>query len=305
MKVIDKKLLFINSSERESGTISDFKVTIPSHLLTCEPNQKMRLVLNDLVLPFTWYNVQSTNRTFTLQEGAVSYAVEIPMGSYNVTQLRDTLQSLMTSLSASQNSSNPHTYTLLFDSISSKFSFSHSSLAEGQTSRLIFAREGSAHKLLGFEVGSVNDFVSQGGGVGRVLSSRPVSMMLTDALHFHTNLLNTNVDKSTGLMSDFHLSDVFAKIAINTSPFNNLIYFNTNDDYLVNISERRITEFRFWFTTGEHAYIDLNDDFSFTLKIEIYEDDERRMVDQNTGIGELLRLMVVQQHALLNRKAGE
>ena len=47
MKVIDKKLLFINSAERDSGETSDFKISIPSHLLACHPHQKMRLVLND------------------------------------------------------------------------------------------------------------------------------------------------------------------------------------------------------------------------------------------------------------------
>eukprot|EP01044_Picomonas_judraskeda_P046739 COSAG03_NODE_26237_length_260_cov_0.956522_2_plen_46_part_01 len=46
MKVIDKQLLFISSDERDSGSISDFNLTMPSHLLTCRPSQKMRMVLN-------------------------------------------------------------------------------------------------------------------------------------------------------------------------------------------------------------------------------------------------------------------
>ena len=31
MKVVDKQLLFISSDERDSGTISDFTVSMPSH----------------------------------------------------------------------------------------------------------------------------------------------------------------------------------------------------------------------------------------------------------------------------------
>ncbi len=38
-------------------------------------------------------------------------------------------------------------------------------------------------------------------------STRSVSMMFTDALLFHTDVLNTNVDKGTGEKSSFHLSD--------------------------------------------------------------------------------------------------
>eukprot|EP01050_Picozoa_sp_SAG11_P062831 SAG11_NODE_42502_length_179_cov_41.525000_1_plen_59_part_11 len=59
MKIVDKKMIFINSSERDSGTINDFTITLPTHLLTRKDNQKMRIILNDLVLPYTWYNVQS------------------------------------------------------------------------------------------------------------------------------------------------------------------------------------------------------------------------------------------------------
>ena len=69
MKVVDKKLIFIDSSERDGGTSDDFTISLPSHLLTREPHQTMRLVLNDLVLPYTWYNVQSSNRTSMIQKG--------------------------------------------------------------------------------------------------------------------------------------------------------------------------------------------------------------------------------------------
>ena len=99
-------------------------------------------------------------------------------------------------------------------------------------------------------------------------------------------------------MSTFHLSDVFAKIPINTSPFNNIIFQNINDDYLINIPTTRITEFHFWFTTDRHQYITLNDDFSFTLKVEIVEDDEKRLLEQNSGLGELLRLLVMQNRKI-------
>ena len=88
----------------------------------------------------------------------------------------------------------------------------------------------------------------------------------------------------------------FAKIMINTSPFNNIIFHNVNDDYMLNIIDRRVTQLHFWVTTAEHGVIELNDDFSFTLKVEVYEDDQRRMVDQNSGLGELLRLLLLQNH---------
>lgn len=107
MKIVDKRLLFINSNERDGGSIDNFTVTIPPQLLTRENNQKMRIVLNDLVLPYTWYNVQSSNNTFILFERSAAaggtydktFTVTLTPGSYHALQLRDELANAMTSTS--------------------------------------------------------------------------------------------------------------------------------------------------------------------------------------------------------------
>ena len=305
MKVVDKKLLFIHSSERDSGAINDFKISLPSHLLACEPHQQMRLVLNDLVLPYTWYNVQATNNQFTLVEEDSadpshyhSITLRIDEGSYSAMELAAKLTWMLTYWS------HHHlTYTVTFDPISAKFTYTIDPFewAETYIGGLTFNTD-SAHSLLGFPFdkgasSSTGIFTHLGAGLGnQLVSPKTVSMMFTDALHFHTDVLNTNVDRGTGEGRTFHLSDVFAKVPINTSPFNNIIFQNMNDDYLVNIADRRVSEFHFWFTTDRHNVIALNDDFSFTLKVEVVEDDEKTLVAQNSGLGELLKLMVLQQH---------
>jgi hypothetical protein len=52
MKVIDKRLLFIDSKDRVSGSIESFKIEIPPHLLHKKKEQKMRIVLNNVILPY-------------------------------------------------------------------------------------------------------------------------------------------------------------------------------------------------------------------------------------------------------------
>ena len=296
MKIVNKQLMFISSEERESGTASDFKITVPSHLLTCAPHQHLRVILNDVVLPYTWYNVQETNRHMEVVEnGGTPFHVSLTIGSYNAIQLGSHLAQQLTYASANSGHGQSYTYSVAFDDISAKYTFTISTPTG--VNHLTFAS--ASHKLLGFAKGSVNSF----SGSGSLTSTGAISMILTDALLFHCDLLNNNVDKSSGERNVYHVSDVFAKIMVNTSPFNNIIFENVNDDYLINIPERRITELRFWFTTTEHETIYLNDDFSFTLKLEVLEDDEKVLISQNTGIGELLKLLILQQHTQVRKSA--
>ena len=288
MKVIDKQLLFISSDERDGGSISDFTLSMPSHLLTCRSDQKMRMVLNDVVIPYTWYNVQDTNRHFEVVEnGGTPFTVSLDVGSYHALQLRDHLAIKLNAASALHGAG--YSYSVAFHEVSSKFTFTIA--APSGTNSFNFASNKTAYKLLGFAKESVNEF--QGSSLQIVGA---VSMMFTDAVYLHCDLLNTNVDKRAGNKSVFHLSTAFAKLPINTSPLNNIIFHNVNDDYMLNILDRRVTELHFWVTTAEHGVITLNDDFSFTLKVEVYEDDEKRMVDQNSGLGELIRLLLLQNH---------
>ena len=294
MKVVDKQLIFISSDERDSGSSSDFKISIPSHLLTCQPHQHMRVILNDVVLPYTWYNAQETNRHFeVVEEGGTPFRVSLNIGSYHAMQLRAHVEERLTYASAHSGFGKSYNYSVTFDEISATYSFEIDAPVginqinfTSQTTDLF----GSAYKLLGFAKNSTNKFKQS-----TLKSTNAISMMLTDALLFHSDLLNSNVDKATGDHSSYHVSNVFGKVMVNTSPFNNLIFLNNNDDYLINVPDKRITEIHFWFTTAEHEPIALNDDFSFTLKLEVLEDDDKTLISQNMGIGELLRLLVLQQ----------
>ena len=172
---------------------------------------------------------------------------------------------------------------------SRKFSFGNDSPVG--VNLFTFSTSKTAYKLLGFEKGSTSGFLGSG-----LTSTKAVSMLFSDALYLHCDLLNTNVDKRAGDQTSFHLSTAFAKIPINTSPFNNIIFINQNDDYMLNLTDRRVTELRFWVSTAEHGEIALNDDFSFTLKVEVLEDDEKTLISQNTGLAELLRLQLLQLH---------
>ena len=289
MKIVDKVIVFLNSTERDQGTVSDFTISLPQHLLSRKKNQQMRLILNDMNLPYTWYNVQSSNNKFKVYEddfSATYYECDLLLGSYHVLQLRDHLKQRLDSYSILYGAS--YIYTVVYDELSAKFKFS--AVKEGFEASYSFEfTSTSSHKLMGFEPNSDNPSANQ-----TLESSRAINMMFTDALYLHCDLPTTNVNKSTD--GGFKISNVFAKINVNTVPFSNIIYHNVNDDFITNIPDQFINSLNFSIRTLEHNSIDLNDDFSLTLKLEIIEDDERLILKQNSTIMELLRTLLLQQH---------
>jgi hypothetical protein len=174
MKVIDKQLLFINSDERESGGPADFSLSLPAHLLTCAPHQKMRMVLNDVVIPYTWYNVQESNRSFQVVVNGVTHDVHLTLGSYHAIQLRDELNTAEVL--------GQHGISVSFIETSSQFTFSMSDPVG--VNLLVFGSQG-AFRLLGFPKSSTHAFTA-----GSLSSVKAVSMMYTDALFLHCDLLN-------------------------------------------------------------------------------------------------------------------
>ena len=67
---------------------------------------------------------------------------------------------------------------------------------------------------------------------------------------------------------------------------------------MLNLLDHRVNQMHFWITTVEHGRITLNDDFSFTMKVEVVEDDEKTLVEQNKGLAELMRLLLLQNHVI-------
>jgi hypothetical protein len=157
MKVVDKRMVFINSNERDSGSINNFTITLPPHLLKRRKNQKMRIVLNDLVLPYTWFNVQTTNRSFHVRENNAGSTFEVFLqpGSYHVVQLRDHLKQQLDYYSGIYGDN--YVYTIVYQEVAAQFTF----IADKPGGIAVVSFEfdnSSTHKLLGFEPNSVNDF---------------------------------------------------------------------------------------------------------------------------------------------------
>ena len=71
------------------------------------------MVLNDVVMPYTWYNVQGTNQNFQIVVNGVTHDVSLDLGSYHAIQLRNQLTTKL----------NAYNVSVAFSETSSKFTF--------------------------------------------------------------------------------------------------------------------------------------------------------------------------------------
>ena len=87
----DSRVFYIDSSNRTSGTDSNFEIS-----LNLPKNNYNKVALLQLSCPKSFYNFSTGKNTFTLRELSVNYTVTIPVGNYTNTTLLSSLSSLLT-----------------------------------------------------------------------------------------------------------------------------------------------------------------------------------------------------------------
>src|SRR6185312_10323063 len=82
------RIFYINSRDRTSGTDGNFSaiVQIP------QTQAFDSVVVLDVLIPKSYYLVQTNQNTFTLQEGSQQATVTIPVGNYNRNNFQSVLQ---------------------------------------------------------------------------------------------------------------------------------------------------------------------------------------------------------------------
>ena len=80
MNVPKKHILLLNSKDRSSGTATDWVF----HLNENDPHESHSVMLKDMAIPNTMYNIRSTNNTLDYDIGGVAKSANIPVGSYGL-----------------------------------------------------------------------------------------------------------------------------------------------------------------------------------------------------------------------------
>ena len=100
MNIQKKHILLLNSKDRSSGTATD----LVFHLNENDLHESHSVMLKDIVIPNTIYNIRTTNNTLDYDINGVAKSVNIPVGNYSLSDLVTALNTAQTDLVFSSNS---------------------------------------------------------------------------------------------------------------------------------------------------------------------------------------------------------
>lgn len=247
-KYFNKMIFDIHSEERESGTNSDFMMT-----LNIPPDKDVnRAVILDAVIKRSWYLIEDGNNTFTLSENGTDVIITIPEGNYNFTSFRITIVNLLNT-----NSPNGWTYSVSIpnpsiEASTAKYTFNCS----GGDPVFIFGDY--LYEQMGFLGNSQYTFSS-----GKLTSVSPVYFN-KDVLHIHSDMIAD------------HQSNRMLTVSANGSDFSSIKYQCTDIEAYSKPITKRSNSFQFMIMDEQHKPLKLSLNVSFTLMLyKEYEFDDQ------------------------------
>lgn len=221
-----RKLFYINSRDRYTGTNNDFYINIP-----VDPNEKFnKVVVLQASIPKTYY-VINTSDSFTLDENGTEYTISIQAGNYNVKTFGNAIQSAL-------NNAGTYTYTVTRPYENAKYQFDVSGNG-GIQPKFIFTT--SMYEQMGFDINSTNTFSSD-----TMTSTNVVNLQRESTLFIHSSMVGEG--------------DVLQEIySVNTEVYSAVTFQNANPEwYAKNINYSTTNSYRFYLCNEDSIPIELN-----------------------------------------------
>lgn len=197
---------YFDSGDRISGTSSAF---LSNPIVLGAGNTYDSVVVNQVAIPKSWYNIPNNFNTFVLTENGVSATITIPAGNYNRNNLAYKLQVLLNAASP-----NGKTYTITYSNINiegdtGKYTFTVSPWSNGDTYSFTFNAT-SMFQQMGFDDNSVNTFNST---TGVLVSTNVMNFQIISAIYIYSDMC----------VEDDTLQEIYN---VGTIMSNSYIYFN-------------------------------------------------------------------------------
>ncbi|EGG19726.1 hypothetical protein DFA_00304 [Cavenderia fasciculata] len=236
MSITHKKLFYINSHNRISGTNSRFKYSI-----TYYPQDKFdRVALLQATIPKSFYTVRKNLNSFTLIEDDQSTVITIPIGNYSRKSLQDTLEKKLNELSPNQvkyainwpTSQQPNT---------GKYIFTCASTRDIQP---VFSFTNQLFRHLGFDKDTKNQFVNN-----VLVSTNVINLQSDNVLSIHSDLCSNGDDDI--------LQEIYS--AAGSPDFSNIHWQNYDlEAYSKQLVSNTKTSFTIYLTDQDGNEVNLN-----------------------------------------------
>ena len=239
----DKSIIYLNSSNRVSGTSSNFTIDLRSQII--QPNNYDTIVLVNAAIPKSFYTINTYNNTFILTENSTNITITLPVGNYNSTSLATALGVVMTAATTIS-----ATYSVVLNSSTGKFIFSTTSAL---ATSLSFVGKNIGY-IVGFDQ-AVYSFVSKS-----LTSVNIINLQFTTTITIGCSLCDNN-------------AKILAQIIPNQSDYSVITYQETCPSYvsspMINNSGSSVS---FWLQDEYNNQIDLNG-IDWNAVIIVYKQD--------------------------------
>lgn len=231
-----------------NSSLSDCNFSLP--IIEIPSQHSILLSVQHAVIPYSFYNINSTNNVITIQEiidetTTIGNTLYISAGNYNAYQLAAYLGTLFPN----------NRMTITYDSIKNKFTFTNSTY-----NFKFLTAYSTCHELLGL---STNDLYNT--SVFQTLTSKNlINLSPTRCICLATNLqtgcINNNLQNEQNLL---------CSIPVNTQPYSIIDYKNTNN-FKVNLHNNIFNSISIKLVDDTGRAIDLNNQyFSCTLQLDV------------------------------------
>ena len=225
-----------NADRFINGT-SDIEFDLP--LIEAPLQHTIYFSIQHLVIPYSFYNIDSNNNFLNYIVGGTTYNIYIETGNYNPYQLINVLQNIMQG------------FTITYDSIKNKFTFSNNYYEFG------FLNSSTCLRLIGFE----NSIFS----VNKTLTSiNSINLQSHHCVCVQSNLLTGSINSANK-----YESNIICSVPVDKPPFSMITYVNHNN-LKYNLFNNVISTMRLKLTDQNNNLIDLNGcNWSCTVQLEI------------------------------------
>lgn len=313
--------IFINSNDRDSGKSNNFSLTLPNLFTNSSITSKLIITLNEAIIPYEWNSITDNNNALYLIEQDSSNNVNIVILSiHNRTEYTNT--TLITELNDIFNNSGGNRLDKKGNTYSTLFSYTFS--IDNTTNKLKLSVSGSLGTSIIYNYNPLPTSLTTYGTFGRMIGmlnnesivitssnntdylfNQDIEYKLTDYIYITTSLSTNNISFIESI-EDYNNSNIFGKIPVDKDRGELLTFKNTNNIFFILLnSTYDFNELSFSLRDSSLNIIELNRDWSFSLKVEVIETEQdlTPLEDRKKeSVEDLLRILIIQNEKLLEKK---